>query len=62
MQVRRVRPDEWRALRDVRLRALETDPDAFGATVAEALARPDEEWQSRADGSPLVVQILAKPL
>jgi ribosomal protein S18 acetylase RimI-like enzyme len=48
MQVRRVRPDEWRALRDLRLRALETDPDAFGEMLAEALARRDEDWQSRA--------------
>jgi ribosomal protein S18 acetylase RimI-like enzyme len=48
MQVRRVRPHEWRALRDLRLRALETDPDAFGGTLVEGLARPDDEWQSRA--------------
>jgi ribosomal protein S18 acetylase RimI-like enzyme len=48
MPIRRVRPDEWRALRNLRLRALETDPDAFGGTLAEGLARPDEEWESRA--------------
>ena len=48
MDIRRVRPDDWQALRALRLRALETDSDAFGATFAEALARPDEEWQARA--------------
>ncbi|HEV8401822.1 MAG TPA: GNAT family N-acetyltransferase [Candidatus Limnocylindrales bacterium] len=48
MDIRRVRPDDWQALRDVRLRALASDPDAFGGTLAEGLARPDEDWQVRA--------------
>lgn len=47
MDVRRARPDEWRAVRDLRLRALASDPDAFGGTLAEATARPDAEWQER---------------
>lgn len=29
----RSRPEEWRGLKDLRLRALETDPDAFGSTL-----------------------------
>ena len=48
MRIRRVRPDEWQALRDLRLRGLETDPDAFGGTLAESLTKPDAEWQARA--------------
>ncbi len=48
MHIRRVRPDEWQALRELRLRGLETDPDAFGGTLAESLTKPDAEWQSRA--------------
>ena len=48
MRIRRVRPDEWQALRDLRLRGLETDPDAFGGTLAESLTKPDSEWQARA--------------
>ena len=44
-----VRPDEWRELRDMRLRALADAPDAFGATLAEEEADPDEAWQRRAD-------------
>jgi ribosomal protein S18 acetylase RimI-like enzyme len=48
MDIRRVRPDDWRSLRDLRLRALETDPDAFGSTLAESLTKPDTEWQERA--------------
>lgn len=48
MRVRRVRPDEWNVLRGLRLRALATDPRAFGATHAEESALPDEEWRARA--------------
>lgn len=48
-EVRRVRPDEWQALRDLRLRALETDPDAFGDTFERAVADDDAAWRARAD-------------
>jgi GNAT superfamily N-acetyltransferase len=48
VEVRRVRADEWRALRDVRLRSLADAPDAFGSTYAESLERPDEWWRNRA--------------
>lgn len=51
MQVRRVRPDEWQALRELRLRALTSDPDAFGETIERAIGLADAEWQSRADSS-----------
>jgi GNAT superfamily N-acetyltransferase len=46
--VRRIRPDDWRRLRDVRLRALADSPTAFATTHTEAAARPDEFWQDRA--------------
>lgn len=46
MEVRRVTPDEWETLRDVRLRALADAPDAFGTTHAEAVARPDDWWRA----------------
>ncbi|MFL5669778.1 MAG: GNAT family N-acetyltransferase [Chloroflexota bacterium] len=49
MEIRRVRPEEWKAHREIRLRALGTDPDAFGATLAEALTEDDAAWQRRAD-------------
>jgi ribosomal protein S18 acetylase RimI-like enzyme len=49
VQIRRVRSNEWQALRDVRLRALADAPDAFGTTHAEALARPDEWWTDWAE-------------
>jgi ribosomal protein S18 acetylase RimI-like enzyme len=46
--IREIRPDDWRRLRDVRLRALATDPEAFLETHANASTLPDERWQERA--------------
>lgn len=48
MQVRSVEPEEWRALREVRLRALADAPHAFAAKLADEQAQPDEAWQARA--------------
>jgi ribosomal protein S18 acetylase RimI-like enzyme len=45
--IRRVRVDEWRAFRALRLRALANAPDAFGATLADAEAEPDDAWRAR---------------
>jgi ribosomal protein S18 acetylase RimI-like enzyme len=45
IEIRRVRADEWKALRDVRLAALADSPDAFATTHAEAAGRPDEWWR-----------------
>jgi GNAT superfamily N-acetyltransferase len=44
MEVRRVRPEEWRSLRDVRLRALQDSPAAFATRFEEASERPEEWW------------------
>lgn len=46
-KIRRVRPDEWQALRELRLRALSCDPLAFGSTWARERALPDGRWQER---------------
>lgn len=48
MMARRVRPGEWARLKQLRLRALESDPRAFGATLDEERALPDEAWRERA--------------
>ncbi|MCW3037091.1 MAG: acetyltransferase, partial [Actinobacteria bacterium] len=44
MEVRRVRPEEWQSLRDVRLRALKDAPSAFATRFEEARERPDALW------------------
>jgi ribosomal protein S18 acetylase RimI-like enzyme len=44
MEIRRVRPDEWRDFRDLRLRALLDSPEAFGGTYEQSSARTDDAW------------------
>lgn len=46
-QVRRVGVDEWRALRELRLSALETDPAAFCATRASEGLVTEAIWEER---------------
>jgi GNAT superfamily N-acetyltransferase len=43
--VRRIRPGDAAALRNVRLRALQADPAAFASSHASEAARPDEAWK-----------------
>lgn len=42
---RRLREEEWREFRELRLAALEADPLAFGSTRAREAEYPDERWQ-----------------
>jgi RimJ/RimL family protein N-acetyltransferase len=46
MMIRRVRPDEWESLRDVRLAALADSPDAFAVTLVEERDADDAHWRS----------------
>jgi len=43
----RLDPDQWPALKDLRLRALRNDPRAFAETYERAAAQPDELWKNR---------------
>jgi ribosomal protein S18 acetylase RimI-like enzyme len=61
VEIRRLRPDEWRALRDIRLRALADAPDAFGATLDEDSTTTDAEWQSRAGQSDRAIFVVDGP-
>lgn len=46
--VRRIRADEWRELRDLRLRALAEAPQAFITTLAQATAWAEGDWREAA--------------
>lgn len=46
VSIRRVRAGDARLLREVRLRALTTDPDAFGSTDTEVAAHPRVFWRT----------------
>ncbi len=46
VQIRRVRPDEWRSWREVRLRMLRDDSDFFSSRYEDAVRDPDERWRT----------------
>lgn len=46
--IRRIDEKDWERLRDVRLRALSTDPAAFIETHENAASHPDDRWRERA--------------
>jgi GNAT superfamily N-acetyltransferase len=46
--VRRIRADEWQALRALRLEALQNSPRSYGSTYATEVRRSDREWRERA--------------
>jgi hypothetical protein len=50
--MRLYRPDEWQVLRELRLRALASDPDAFRDSLAHALR----------DDTDLVIQVMVRSL
>ncbi len=49
--IRRIRPGEGKLLREVRLRALRTDPDAFAASHDQASSRDEPIWEDIAAGA-----------
>ncbi len=54
-RVRRLAPDDWEIYKRIRLRALETDPSAFGSTLAQASLLTDDEWSSRLTKNPMFI-------
>lgn len=44
IEVRQFTPDEWRAYKAVRLKALQSDPSVFGSSYAREADEPDEKW------------------
>jgi ribosomal protein S18 acetylase RimI-like enzyme len=45
--IRTVEPTDWEAYRDLRLRALTTDPLAFGSTFEREQAFTEDRWRER---------------
>jgi ribosomal protein S18 acetylase RimI-like enzyme len=48
VDVRRVVPSDWPAVRSLRLEALQDTPTAFCERAADAVRAPDADWQARA--------------
>lgn len=51
MEIRRIRPEDWPLLRQMRLASLLDSPEAFGQRHEIAAAQPDSEWRSAARAS-----------
>ena len=47
VEIVRLAPDDWRAYREMRLRALAEEPHAFGESYANAAALPHARWRRR---------------
>lgn len=51
MNKRLLSSDDWQKLRDIRLSALKTDPQAFGGNFDEEVNRQEPEWRKRLENS-----------
>lgn len=51
VEIRRIGPDEWRELRELRLRALRDAPLAFGSTLERESAYDQGRWRSQASSA-----------
>jgi GNAT superfamily N-acetyltransferase len=60
MEARRAGAADWEALRQLRLRALAEDPDAFASTLDAEVALPAEVWHRRAEGGPASATFIAR--
>lgn len=47
VEITTLQPDDWRQYRDLRLRALKDEPQAYASTYEENAKRPNEFWIER---------------
>lgn len=52
--VREVGGEDWPTWRDIRLRALQDSPDAFGSTYAREVANTEADWRRRLEDTDIV--------
>ena len=44
IEVSLLTPNEWERLKQIRIRALTANPEAFGAKLTEVISQPKEDW------------------
>jgi ribosomal protein S18 acetylase RimI-like enzyme len=47
VQIVKLQPSQWEAYKNLRLRALQEEPQAFGSSYAENVSKPDNYWVER---------------
>jgi len=47
VQIRKLPADRWKDFRDLRLKALKTDPSAYGGSYEEEVKLKEDEWRRR---------------
>ncbi|MBB5632428.1 ribosomal protein S18 acetylase RimI-like enzyme [Cryobacterium mesophilum] len=47
MELRTAAPEDWQASREIRIRALSQDPDAFCSSLQREIGMADQEWRDR---------------
>ena len=53
VEIQRLEPDEWERFREVRLRALQEAPYAFGSRYDDWVQAPESRWRDRLTSVPL---------
>ena len=44
IQIQHLEPSQWQILRDVRLKALDDTPNAFGSTLDKEIGYTENDW------------------
>ncbi|MBI3486243.1 GNAT family N-acetyltransferase [Candidatus Daviesbacteria bacterium] len=47
LEIVQLTPSDWQKYKELRLRALKENPEAFGQTLEDALSMSDEKWKQR---------------
>ena len=58
LELQRLKVDEGKRLRKLRLASLKDAPDAFGSTFQEVAARPRDSWREQLQALPTFVAVL----